>query len=589
MEFPYGISDFYKITKEGFFYVDRTDLIRQVEKVGSVLLFLRPRRFGKSLWLSTLENYYDVAKAEEFESLFGHLAIGQHPTPRHNTYLVMRWNFSSVDPNGSVPEIRRSLYDHINNCVADFATAYRGLLEHEITMKEDALASFQSALVATKLSPYRMYLLIDEYDNFAHAALTDDVRRYEALVRGEGLMRTLFKVVKDGTGGLGLDRVFITGVSPVAMSDITSSFNIAEDLYSRRDFSAMCGFTEEEVRTITQQVVAECGQPEERTEVLMETMRTFYNGYRFHPQEERMYNPTLVFYFLDNYQEECRPPRRLLDSNLAMDRGKLSYIAHLPHGKPLVVKALEGKDILIPELSNRFGVRDMLRLGEDTTAIASLLYYLGILTLEGEALTGELMLGIPNLVIRGLYAEQIRELLLPERGIHEVGQQAGRTLYVDGNPEPLCEFMERYIFPVFSNRDYYQANELTVKTAFLAFLFNDILYVMDSEPELKRGYADLTMIIRPDMRRFEILDILLEFKYLKLAELGKSGEEVRQMSRAELRELPQVQEKLAEAREQLKKYQGVLAEKYGEKLRLRTFALVSLGFERLVWEEIAAA
>jgi hypothetical protein len=385
---------------------------------------------------------------------------------------------------------------------------------------------------------------------------------------------------------LGVDRIFITGVSPVAMSDITSSFNIAENLYLQPDFSALCGFTSAEVKAAARQVANSCGADEEQLEEALETMRIFYDGYRFDPEAERLYNPTLVLYFLKHWQRYCRYPRHLLDSNLAMDRHKLSYIAHLPHGQPLVLKALEDKPILVLELSDRFGVRDMIHLGEDTTAIASLLYYLGILTLEGEARTGELVLTIPNLVIRGLYAEQIRDLLLPQRGIHEVAQQAARVLYRDANPAPLCEFVEQHVFPVFSNRDYYQANELTVKTAFLSLLFNDILYVMDSEPELERSYADLTMIIRSDMRRFEILDILLEFKFLKLAELGLSGEAVRQKSRAELMALPQVQAKLAEAKAQLAKYRPILEAKYGDKLRLHSFAIVSLGFEKLVWQEV---
>ena len=185
-----------------------------------------------------------------------------------------------------------------------------------------------------------------------------------------------------------------------------------------------------------------------------------------------------------------------------------------------------------------------------------------------------------------MYAEQIRHLLLPQRGIHEVGQQAARTLYVEGDIAPLCEFIEERIFPVMSNRDYRWANELTVKTAFLSLLFNDILYVMDSEPELGRGYADLTMIIRPDMRRFEILDVLIEFKYLSLDTLGLTGDEVREMSRDELRSLPAVDEKLAEARAQLTKYRPLLEAKYGDALRLHTYAVVSLGFERLVWKEV---
>ncbi|HHN93210.1 MAG TPA: hypothetical protein ENK17_00415, partial [Anaerolineae bacterium] len=147
LKFPYGISDFHKLITGGYWYVDRTEYIRDVEEIGPVLLFLRPRRFGKSLWLSTLENYYDVAKADEFERLFGHLAIGQNPTPLHNRYLIMRWNFSVVDPQGDNEAIQRSLYDHLNASIISFARRYRALLPDDIEVNRDnALFSLASAL-----------------------------------------------------------------------------------------------------------------------------------------------------------------------------------------------------------------------------------------------------------------------------------------------------------------------------------------------------------------------------------------------------------------------------------------------------------
>ncbi len=588
MKFPYGLSDFYRVMKEGYYYVDRTAYIRAVEEAGSVLLFLRPRRFGKSLWLSTLENYYDVAKGEEFEALFVRLAIGRAPTPLHNKYLIMRWNFSVVDPSGDYEEIRASLFNHINGCIEGFVASYQTLLGHKVTLHEDdALRSLQSVLVAVRRSPYRLYLLIDEYDNFANEVMVASTERYEALVRGEGVLKTVFKAVKDGVGGLGIERVFITGVSPVVMSDATSAFNVAKNIYTKRRFSGLCGFTEGEVAEAVEAVVRGCGHSEEKVAEAMEMVRSFYNGYRFHPEGEQVYNPTLVLYFLEQYQEECRYPRQMLDSNLAMDRNRLAYAAALPHGGQLILDALSGGEaVMVNELSDRFGVREMVEVGEDRGRIASLLYYLGVLTLEGEAATGELVLRIPNLVVRRLYAEQMRHLLLPRLGMHEAGQRAARTLYVEGDIGPLCEFIEARMYPVLSNRDYRWANELTVKTAFLSLLFNDILYVIDSEPEIGRGYADLVMIIRPDMRRFRVLDVLIEFKYVKLEEVGLSGEAVREESREVLRGLEAVERKLEEARRQLKRYRRVLEGKYGEVLRLHTYAVVSLGFERLVWEEV---
>jgi len=254
MKFPYGISNFYPIITEDYFYVDRTEHIRSIEEYGKSLLFLRPRRFGKSLLLSTLENYYDVNKADEFERLFGHLAIGKNPTDKHNQYLIMRWDFSEVDTISSIEKIRQSLYNHLNKQINDFAVRYEDILKREVEIdRDDALFSFGSALTAMRQTGYRMYLLIDEYDNFANTVLmggqSQSRQRYEALVKGEGVLKTVFNVVKSATSGLGLDRTFITGVSPVVMSDMTSGYNIAENIYLKPQFNDLCGFLEEEIAT----------------------------------------------------------------------------------------------------------------------------------------------------------------------------------------------------------------------------------------------------------------------------------------------------------------------------------------------------
>jgi len=196
MKFPYGISDFYKIISEDYFYVDRTERIRPIEEYGQSLLFLRPRRFGKSLLLSMLENYYDVNKADEFERLFGHLAIGQNPTDKHNQYLILRWDFSTVLPTEELAGIKQALYNHINTRLEIFASDYQAILGQGIRINpDDAIASFESTMGVVRRSPYRVYLLIDEYDNFANKVLMSGQvksrQRYEELVKGEGLLTAL--------------------------------------------------------------------------------------------------------------------------------------------------------------------------------------------------------------------------------------------------------------------------------------------------------------------------------------------------------------------------------------------------------------
>ena len=215
MRFPYGLANFQTIAEEGYLYIDRTDRIGAIEEGGRQLLLLRPRRFGKSLWLSTLENYYDLAKAEQFEQLFGHLKIGQAPTARHNTYFIMKWNFSLVDPMGDAEAIRGALHRHINVEIQATVAKYRDQIPGKVDVQEDAIASFRSLLAAISRTSHRLYLLIDEYDNFANEVLVSHQKgegRYRELVGGEGAIKTLFKAVKDAAEGRGLDRVFITGV-----------------------------------------------------------------------------------------------------------------------------------------------------------------------------------------------------------------------------------------------------------------------------------------------------------------------------------------------------------------------------------------
>lgn len=593
MKFPYGISDFDSLITEKYYYVDRTDQIPSLEEAGKQLLFLRPRRFGKSLLLSMLENYYDLNKADRFESLFGHLAIGKDPTAGHNRYFVLKWDFSEVSPEGDSEEIKRNLYDYLNARFSAFSDYYRETLDAPIRIDpQNALASFQLLLNAVYKTGSPLYLLIDEYDNFANELMmghrNTEESRYQAILSGEGCLKALFKTIKAAAGSRGLGRVFITGVSPVVMSDLTSGYNVAENIYLLPHFNALCGFREDEIAAATTRIAGECELPPTQAEEAVEMMRTFYNGYRFSRRaEEQVYNPTLALYFLKVFQRDCRYPDRILDTNLAMDRGKLQYISRLPEGGRLIFDALaEETPVTISELADRFGVEDILYARKDTGFVVSLLYYFGILTLGGMTPFGELVLTIPNLVIRKLYAEQIQEMLLPEGSEGELAHRAAKALYQHGDMQPLCDFVEQKYFKVFSNRDYAHGNELTIKTAFLTLLFDDILYIMESEAEIERGHADLTMIVRPDMRQYQICDILIEFKFVSPKAAGLAGKTLETMDREALRALPAVQEKQREAEVGLARYREKLNNKFGDLPRLRSFSVVAVGFERLVFARI---
>jgi hypothetical protein len=591
MKFPYGISDFRKISIQGYFYCDRTGYIPLIEK-GNYLLFLRPRRFGKSLLLSMLANYYDVAKKDEFNKIFGKFPIGRNPTLLHNSYFILWLDFSWVDPSGTAHDIKKAFHDHINACIKDFIIYYDKYLDTNIQVDhQNALNSLKSLGSAVRMTPYPVYLLIDEYDNFANEVMMGVRKKeniYEALVHEEGPLKTFFKSLKSLTNESLFERIFITGVSPVVMSDITCGFNIAENIYLEGNFNELCGFSEKEIQDAIKMIVEKCQLKETDSTNVLNMMRTYYNGYIFSPEaNKQVYNPTLAIYFLEKFYDSCKYPRKMLDANLAADQAKLRYIAEMPKGNQILMDiAKDDYSIVISDLADRFGINQMLSdNSKDMAFILSFLYYFGVLTMGGQTELGKLILKVPNLVTQGLYVERIREMLLPEPMERDDGIWAAEQLYEKGEMSPLCEFIEQRFFKVFKNRDYRWANELTVKTAFLTLLYNDILYIMDSEIEVERSYSDLTMIIRPDMRKFNVFDILIEFKFVSLKQANLTGKKAKELRLDDLRKISSMRTNMKDAKKQLAFYGDKLEGKYKD-LRLRRYGVVSLGFERLLWEEV---
>jgi len=343
-----GTPTFRDLIEGGFLYVDKTEAIYPLIRYPKGIYFLaRPRRFGKSVWISTLANYYDVARADDFTMLFGDLAIGQDPTPLHNQHFILRWDFSKVAAFGEVETIIQVVYDHINAQIEAFGVRYAAWLPQPITIHaENAISSFESLLSAIAGQPYKLYLLIDEYDNFANeiamGGARSDTERYEKMVTGDGVLKTVFKNIKAAMGEGRMDRVFVTGVSPMLLSDLTSGFNTATDISLERQMHDLCGFTTLEVVQMTEKVGSQCGFTPAVVEQMIALMRIFYNGYTFLPDaKEALYNPTLTLYFLDKVQLDREPPQKMLDVNLAMDKNKLEYIAGRPGGETVILNLME--------------------------------------------------------------------------------------------------------------------------------------------------------------------------------------------------------------------------------------------------------
>ncbi|NJL29620.1 MAG: AAA family ATPase, partial [Thermoanaerobaculia bacterium] len=503
LKLPYGIADFASLISDGYVYVDRTPYIRTMEELGRALLFVRPRRFGKSLWLHTLSTYYDLRRRDEHQQLFGDLAVGREPTPLAHRYFTLEWNFSNIDPLGGssgdpVMGIGALLEDYVNGTIENFLTDYRGHLETPVKIEKSAVRTFGNLLAAIRQTPYKLYLLIDEYDNFANEILIGDEPTYRRLVSADGPFKRLMKQVKAATEGLGVERLFLTGVTPLVLSDLTSGLNIAKNVSLEEELDALCGFTEAEVRELVGRILDErCGKGAGSVEAeeALEMMRTWYNGYRFaRPVAEgstfetlaAVYNPTLTLYFLDHLQRKGAYPRQMLDTNLAADENKLRFLGREAGGGDALAELVQtGESLEIEGIEERFTLSQMLaQASQDKSALGSFLFYFGMLTIESETPRRTLRLTPPNLVVHKLYVEQTLKLLLEdERSVPDLGSPAWE-LMENGDIEPLLDLIEGKLFPRFSARDKRWHNELAVKTAFMALLFQDVNYLLFSEPSI---------------------------------------------------------------------------------------------------------
>lgn len=588
MKLPYGIADFYSLITSGYVYVDRTAHIQTLEELGRALLFLRPRRFGKSLWLQTLATYYDLRRQDEHERIFSHLAIGRDPTPLAHRYFVLVWDFSNVKPRGTSTELGDRLDQYVLGTVEAFLSDYAEHFPGPVAVGEDPVRTLEVLLAAIRQTPWPLYLLIDEYDNFANEVMVASEESYHDLVHTDGPLKALFKWVKAAMAGRGLERLFLTGVSPVVMSDITSGLNICENVYLYEELSTLCGFTEDEILGLLSELKSTVGASWTVLEAA-EMMRVWYNGYRFAPSaQEAVYNPTLALYFLKHLARTGRYPRQMLDANLAADEGRLAYLGRVTSGQQAVLDLIQtGRSLEVVELEERFTLEAMLdRSSQDKMFLASYLYYFGMLTLAGETAQGRLRLEVPNLVVEKLYIDEAQRVLLPAGPDRTAGEEPVLKLLASGEIEPFLRFVEERIFKTFGIKDYLWMDEHALKMVFLALLFQDVNYVVSSEAELDRGYADLCLLRRPDRRVPGLLDLLFELKYLKLGTLRKSARELRSLSSSQLVGLPGVEDTLQEAETQLRSYGQALSSRFGDALDLRSFVVVALGFERLLAREV---
>jgi len=570
------------------------------------LLFLRPRRFGKSLWLSTLKNYYDLNKKESFNSMFGDLWVGKNPTPLANQFFVLKWDFSCINCSESNADIEKSLNIHVNNRIKRFASVYARFLQTKIDIDPNSgISSLESLLTSIDSTPHKLYLFIDEYDNFANELMAkrreDDYFKMTAL---DGFLKTFFKSLKSATEGLGLDRMFLTGVTPILLNDVTSGDNIKTDIHILPDFADLCGFTEKEVKQLIQ-TFADSLETSPRyqsvdfkklfpkgkdqwMETIFQLIQNLYDGYIFSPYIDiRIYNPTLVMYLFKQLEQLYgQLPESLIDFNLIPDRGRLEYIGSLPGGQDLIMELNQNKRIAIPKLTSRFGLTDMLEKSAKTLEfMGSYLYFMGMLTL-GQSISAikKKELKIPNPITQNLYIDGIARWIIAAPDIRDMGFLAAEQLPFYGKIAPLRKYIEKHVFPAFHWRDRRWVNELTIKTIFMCLMTDEINYLMISERQSRSGYADLAMIVRPDRRHLQLNNVLIEFKLVKAKELGIDN--IKNKSDTALFSMTPVKDKLKDAISQAKTYTKELKNEFGVELKLLTYAVIAIGFERLLYKRI---
>ena len=576
MKIPYGISDFPLISMENYYYVDKTRFIEEVERAPRFLFLIRPKRFGKSLWLAVLESYYDMAMRDSFDELFGKYYIGQHPTEERNSYLILKFNFAMVNPD---PEaLSASFEEHAANCFDDFNAKYghlpgEGYLEG-YARRPNAESRLEYVGVCCKRAGLPIYLIIDEYDNFTNVALSRHGHgRYRALTHGAGFFRFFFNKIKGVATGAGasVKRMFITGVSPVTLDDVTSGFNIASMVTTEPRFNEVLGFTEDEVREMLEYYKGE-GCWSGGTEETLDVMREWYDNYCFSKSccGVRMYNPDMVLYFVNSLVSNGVVPDAMVDVNVRTDYGKLRHLIILDkrlNGNFSRIREIAEQGEVALDIVPSFPAEELVKPDNFT----SLLFYFGILTID-RVDEGETVLRVPKLTIRQILFSYI-EQGYREADVFDVKAARLRELMKGmayrGEWRPVFEYFAEELREQTSVRDYLEG-EKAVQTLHLVYMNLTNYFVMWPEREMNKGYADLWMspnlLRHPEMR----YSYLVEFKYLKHD--ASDGE---------------VAAKLEEAREQLRQYAGEgKAEASAGGTTVRYIAVVYRAWELAALEEV---
>ena len=546
---PYGMQNWEELRLSNYYYVDKTRFIAEIEAANRYFFFIRPRRFGKSLLVNMLRQYYDVRKASLFDRLFGDLWIGHNPTPMHNCFLVLYLNFSAF--SSTLDGYKEQMDDYCEIQFRGFVRDYADLLPayamDELTSKKGAANQLSSLARLCEEAGRQIYLFIDEYDHFTNIILSDPgtEKEYKGETHGAGYYRGFFNAIKAGAEN-SISRLFVTGVSPVTMDDLTSGFNIGTNYTTQPEFNAMVGFTEDDVRQMLD-YYSRYYTFRHSTDELIEIMKPWYDNYCFAKEcldESPLYNSDMVLYFVDNYiRRKGRIPEDMLDANIRTDYNKLRMLIRKDRGfehDASTIQHIVETGGITAELKTHFPSESIT----DPDNFVSLLYYFGMLTITGSSIRG-IKFRIPNQVVR----EQIYGYLTQtyrDNSLSVDDRQRGElmaNMAIDGEWQPFFEFIADALRRYSSNRDK-QKGEFYVHGFTLAMTCLQNFYLPISEQdagvksqrgqEVSGGYADIYMQPRLDVYPDLEHSFLLELKYLPSSASDAEVQVARQTAIAQL-------------------------------------------------------
>ena len=498
----YGESNFQKIKiNNDYLYIDKTDYIEKLEKINeSFLIFLRPRRFGKSLFLSTLQYYYDENSKNEVEQLFADTYIGKNPTPLKNSFRILFFEFSGINIDsgidGGIDGVYSGFKDNIQMAISRYFNNY-GYEQYVADLKniESPLGLIKYFFSVAKDD--KIYLLIDEYDQFANAILAYNMKDFLEIVGKGGFVRSFYEVLKSATQTGVVQKMFITGVTPITLDSLSSGFNIVSNISNDEAFNALAGFTQEEVHCSLENSIFEKCTTIDKNELLSKIQK-WYNGYLFNVQaNERIYNATLVNYFLSKYDyNRCKMPTKMLDSNVASDYKaimKLFNIGDSEQNYKILEELIENNEVT--------GIiKDRYDLNQEFTKddFITLLYSMGFITIKDEITGGLYNFKIPNYVIKILYFNYFA-VEVQRRNNFKLKDSFSDivTKLLLGDEEPFKTQLNEVI-KTLSNRDHYGFTEKHFQVITLSLLSFAEFYFIDSQPELDNKYPDILLIGRDE-------------------------------------------------------------------------------------------